>query len=430
MKNISKILLILTFVLSICVLSSCTMVTAGSNSSNDEKYMTEDEVKAMIQGIEENITVNAGDNYDITINSSENKNLIAASKALLSAVSVECNFDITIVSLPSIWGPGSTTTEPATSYGSGVIYQLDKEKGDAYIITNYHVVYCQGADTEDDISDDIKVYLYGKEYEKYAINAEYIGGSMIYDIAVLKVKSSDVLRESKAMAATFADSNETSILDTAIAIGNAEAFGISATVGAVNVESEQITMESVTGSLITVRVLRVDAAVNSGNSGGGLYNDKGEIIGIVNAKMADSTIDNIGYAIPSNLAKNVAENIIYYDTLDPNNDAVYRALIGVNVAVDTADVIYDSETGKVLRHETVIISSVNEGSVASGKLQANDIIKSVTIDGVEHEIVRTYNVVDVMLTARKTSSVVFHIERNGEKMDVTIDMSSINLTKS
>lgn len=429
MKNISKLLVLSIFALTVCVLTSYA-VRIGGSAADLDGYLTEDEVKSMIQGIEENITVNGGDNYDITINSSENKNLIAASKALLSSVSIESNFNVVTTTFPSIFGPGSSYTSPQTYYGSGVIYQVDKENGDAYVITNYHVVYCKGADTEDDISDNIKIYLYGKEYSKYAISAEYVGGSPIYDIAVLKVKSSDVIRESKAMAASFADSNEIAILDTAIAIGNAEAYGISATIGAVSVESEQITIEIITGSPVKMRVLRFDAAVNSGNSGGGLFNDKGEIIGIVNAKSSDYTVENIGYAIPSNLAKNVVENIIYYDNIDPQNDGVYRALIGVNVAVEAADVNYDIETGKVLRVETVVVSSVSEGSVAEGKLQVDDVIKSVTIDGVEHEIVRSYNVVDVMITARKTSKVVFHIERDGVDMNVEVDMSSVELTKS
>ena len=59
-----------------------------------------------------------------------------------------------------------------------------------------------------------------------------------------------------------------------------------------------------------MRVIRVDTAVNPGNSGGGLFNSKGELIGIVNAKIISSDVENIGYAIPSSVAINVADNII------------------------------------------------------------------------------------------------------------------------
>jgi S1-C subfamily serine protease len=165
--------------------------------------MTKDEVNKLIAGLEQNVTVNGGNDYNITINSTESKNLLAASKALLSAVSITCTFKITVSTIF-----GNTGVQEKQTAGAGVIYRLDKESGDAYIITNYHVVYLNGANTEDSISDDIKVYLYGQEYEQYAIYADYIGGSKNYDIAVLKVKGSNVLRESNAVAAEFADSND------------------------------------------------------------------------------------------------------------------------------------------------------------------------------------------------------------------------------
>ncbi len=143
----------------------------------------------------------------------------------------------------------------------------------------------------------------------------------------------------------------------------------------------------------------------------------------------DSSVDKISYAIPSNVAKYVADNVIYYDNQNSSNDSVYRALIGVNVDVKSAGVNYDTETGKILKYEEVIVSSVNEGSASQGKLIVGDVIKSVTIDGVDYQIIRTFNVIDVMLTARQNSKVVFHIEREGNAMDVEIDMSSITLTK-
>ena len=428
MKKTLKILIPAMLVSVLLCFSSCSIYDSAAQTN--QSYMTREEANKLLQGVQENVTVNGGDNYNITINSNENSNLLAAAKGLLSAVSIESNFDITKTYAPSIFGSGGTKKTEEKAYGSGVIYNLDKDYGSAYIITNYHVVYMKGSDTANDVSDEIYVYLYGQEYPEYAISAEFIGGSMNYDIAVLKVTNSDVLRKSKAAAAEFADSNETSILDTAIAIGNPEALGISATVGAVNVDSEYITMTSLdeTG-YISLRVLRIDTAVNGGNSGGGLYNAAGKIIGIVNAKIVDTSVDNISYAIPSNVAKYVADNVIYYDNQNSSNDSVYRALIGVNVDVKSAGVNYDTETGKILKYEEVIVSSVNEGSASQGKLIVGDVIKSVTIDGVDYQIIRTFNVIDVMLTARQNSKVVFHIEREGNAMDVEIDMSSITLTK-
>lgn len=435
MKAKNKIFASLLVLIMIFAMSSCMMMdteyATGGDKLTSKKYVTEDDVNKLIEGIEENITVNSGDNYNININSTENKNSLSASKGLLSSVSISASFTVTTVIPPTLFYPGSTDVSEQTARGSGVIYQIDKEKGDAYIITNYHVVYCNGADTDNDISDDIKCYLYGQEYDKYAINATFIGGSMNYDIAVLKVTGSDVLRESKAVAAEFADSNNVSILDTAIAIGNPEGLGIAATVGAVNVESEYITMRSLDNSgYIQIRVLRIDTAVNAGNSGGGLYDDRGRIIGIVNAKITDSSVDNIAYAIPSNVAKYVTDNIIHYDSVDPNNDSVYRLLVGVDVEVKSAGVNLDSETGKILKYEKVAVSKITQGGVCDGKLELGDVINKVIIDGNEYEIMRTYNLIDVMLTARQTSTVVFEIERGGEIIQITIDMSKINLTQA
>lgn len=433
MKNINKILALSCLLMAVLLLSSCSIFDlanrTSSNTGTAGSYVTREDVDELIEGIEENVTVNAGDNINITINSTDNKNALSASKGLLSTVSITAKFTVTTVTPPTFFYPGSTETTEQTSRGSGVIYKLDKEKGDAYIITNYHVVYSKGADTENDISNDIKCYLYGQEYEQYAINASFIGGSMSYDIAVLKVKSSNALRESKATAAEFADSNNVSILDTAIAIGNPEGLGISATVGAVNVESEYITMRSLDGSgYISIRVLRIDTAVNGGNSGGGLYDDNGKIIGIVNAKVTDTTVDNIGYAIPSNVAKYVADNIIYYDTIDSANDSVFRLLIGIDVGVKSAGVNYDAETGKVLKYEEVVVGKITQGGACDGKLAVDDVIKSVIIDGTTYQITRTFNVIDVMLTARNNSSVVFVVNRGGTDIEVNIDMSSIQLT--
>ena len=437
MKRLSKTLsavlvLALAFTLSSCaVMDLGAMMNDGTSSdSHSDEYMTREEVEQLLQGVQENVTVNAGDSYNIEINSLNSGNVIAASRALLSSVSVDCTFNVTKVVSGGFMG-GGTTTKTTQKYasGSGVIYKLDKNTGSAYVITNYHVVHLAGSDTANDISDQIKIYLYGQEYKDYAINAKYIGGSMNYDIAVLRVEGSEVLRESNAAAATFADSNGVAVLDTAIAIGNPTSGGISATVGAVNIESEEITMSALDGNgSIELRVMRTDAAVNGGNSGGGLFNGKGELIGIVNAKMSSDGVENIGYAIPSNVARYVADNIIYYDTLDTINDSVYRILVGISVSIGRAYTEYNTETGRVRRLEEVTISSVVSGGAAEGKLAEGDVINSVTIDGEKYDIVRTYNVVDVMLTARQGSTVVFNVTRNGQNIDVTVDVSRVSLT--
>ncbi len=390
-RKLAAILLILT--LSVLSLSSCLMFDIGSmeSGSGGDKDKTE-------------INVQGGDNYDISINSTAPATLLAANKALLSSVSI------------------FTTT----SAGSGVIYKLDKTKGDAYIITNFHVVYNENTRS---ISPQIKAYLYGMEAQEYEINTQYVGGSKNYDIAILKVTGSRVLMESIAAQAETANSNDVAILDTAIAIGNAKGDGISATVGFINVDSENITVTTDGFTAVSLRVMRTDAAVNSGNSGGGLYNEKGELIGIVNAKNADSETDNIGFAIPSNVAVAVAENVIYHCD-GTTKTSVYKYMLGITVSPASLSAKYDTESGKVHKVETVQVLSLTATSAVSGLIEVGDIINSITIDETKHEVTRTFHVVDSMLYVREGSVVVMNVTRGGTAIDVVIPIKAEMLTES
>ncbi len=387
--KIKIISLILLLTLSVGSLSSCLLIdtdgilgSLGDDNPNDNTV----------------INVNGGPTYEnINITSASDKNLLAASKAVLSAVSVRT----------------------PTAAGSGVIYELDKEKGEALIITNYHVVYEQNTTG---VASEIKVYLYGMEATKYAIDATFVGGSMNYDIALLHVKDSTVLMESCARAADVANSDGVSILDTAIAVGNPEGKGISATVGYVNVDSENI-LVSFNGTSVQLRVMRTDAAVNGGNSGGGLFNDDGELIGVVNAKSSDSTSDNIGYAIPSNVAIAIAKNIKDY-CLNTDKRNVYRCMMGVTVSAIELSTEYDTETGKIYKHEKVVISEVSQTGAAKGRLLKNDVIVAITIDGVRHEVTRTHHLIDTMLNARVGSKVIIHVLRDEKAVDVEIPMTA------
>ena len=172
--------------------------------------------------------------------------------------------------------------------------------------------------------------------------------------------------------------------------------------------------------------------MNGGNSGGGLFNDNGQIIGIVNAKMSDSSIDNIGYAIPSNVAKNVADNIIYYDSLNSSCDSVMRTIVGIEPGISEAYTVYDEESGKVHKMERVVVTKVTGGSPASGKLAVGDVLNSVTIDGVTYDITRKFDVFDAMLKVRNSNSfrstVVFNITRNGAVQEVSVDISAVTPT--
>jgi len=237
-KGSSFAIFLIILIVSCFCMSSCYLVDFSFGDTED--YLTKSEVEQMINNnMGENVTVEGGNNYNVTIDGVSQDNA-AAGKALLSAVSVRCTFKTTAYG--TTYQPGATASREKSSAGSGVIYKLDKNKGEAYIITNYHVVYYNQSNTENGISDNITVYLYGQESNEYAIPATYVGGSMNYDLAVLKVDGSKIIAESNAAAVSFADSNNVAVLDQAIAVGNHEALGISATLGYINVDSEYILM--------------------------------------------------------------------------------------------------------------------------------------------------------------------------------------------
>ena len=352
----------------------------------------------------------------------------ASAKGLRSAVSIVCNFQATVQQ--GGWWPGSgSITQEYSSAGSGVIFQMDKAEGDAFIMTNYHVVYDASSQTENGISDDISVYLYGSEIADKAIRATYVGGSLYYDIAVIRIEDSDVLKDSDACAVDVADSDGVVVGDSAIAIGNAQGLGISSTSGVISVGSEYITMTAADGkTTVSFRVMRVDAAVNSGNSGGGLFDEEGNLIGIVNAKIVYEGVENIGYAIPSNIAVSIAENIIDY-CYGTDTERAQRAWLGITVSTSDSKAVYDTETGMIAIEETVSVYEVSPGSPADGILQENDVILSVTLNGTTTEVTREYHITDIMLVVRAGDTIQLRVLRGGEELHVSIAITEGCLTE-
>lgn len=305
--------------------------------------------------------------------------------------------------------------------GSGVIYQIDKEKGDAYIITNQHVVTDDGV-----ISNNIKVYLFGMVLETYAIKATYIGGTTAYDIAVIKIEGSEILKNSYAKAAELGKSANVRVFDTVYAVGNPEASGFSATQGIISVRSENLELEGADGQLVTLRVMRVDAAVNHGNSGGGLYDAYGRLIGIVCAKIQGSDVDNMGYAIPIDLVKNLADNILYHCD-GVNMTKLNRALLGITISSKVIGPVID-ENGTLLEGAKVEVMDVSPTSLAYGKVQIGDVVNSITVDGVTVIATEVYVIPEHMLTARVGSVIVMNVTRGEQTFDITFTITEDAIT--
>ena len=358
----------------------------------------------------------SGSDGQVTIVTDDSSIPQATAKGLQSAVSITCTFQS-----KNYWG--QTTT--STSAGSGVIYKCDKSEGEAFIITNYHVVYNESSNS---VSENIKVYVYGAEYNTLELPAMYVGGSPTNDIAVLYVSDSGILRDSACVAATIADSEELSIGSTAIAVGNPEGMGISASCGVVSVDSEYITMSSVNGAgQVKFRVMRIDTAVNSGNSGGGLYNASGELIGIVNAKISSSNVENIAYAIPSNLATTVADNIIR-NCYQKTNKSALKATLGITVAISESKAVFDPTLGIMRIKETVRVSEISSSSgLVSSVLKEADILLGVSVGDYELEITRMYHALDIAFFVKAGDELTFKILRDGIEQTVSVTVSQNHL---
>ena len=164
---------------------------------------------------------------------------------------------------------------------------------DGYILTNYHVVEhaVKGNVTLDVITHD------GTRYE-----ATVVGTEPDNDIAVLKIEA-----EGHAYA-TLADSDSMQVGDVVYAVGNPLGeLEFSMSTGHVSALDRLITTEANSDA---INMFQIDAAVNSGNSGGPIYNNKGEVVGIVTAKYMDSGVEGLGFAIPINDAASIANDLI------------------------------------------------------------------------------------------------------------------------
>ena len=378
----------------------------------------------------------------LTFESSDNSAVIGES--LLSSMKVYAEFiePVSIGNFPT----GQETT--AIYMGGGVIYAMDDQ--DTYIITNYHVVYNASAavgNTNENgryIARKIVCNLYGSEsdfdftnnrdedgytivdYGSYAIECEYVGGSVISDIAVLRADTDDVLAVNEtAQAVTVADGY--SVGDAAYTIGNPEGEGLSVTEGIVSVADDYIEL-NIDGVSRYYRSIRIDTPLYSGNSGGGLFNTDGELIGIANA--GNKSEENINYAIPLSIVTGTADNIIYYyEDGDDSTNGVYK--------IDFADegsfvsqnskYVYDKDAGK----GEIVEDVVDSGMLSEFGLETGDIIRSFRIgrDGetVEYEVNRTFDISDILFVLRPGDTITVIYDRDSR---TNISSTAVTLSSS
>mgnify|MGYP000499636885 FL=1 len=253
-------------------------------------------------------------------------------------------YNITATSEPNFFGQ---TTETAGA-GSGFILTPD-----GYIVTNYHVV---------GDADTVKVTLYnGDTYD-----AQYIGGDEDYDIAVIKIDAANLPN------VTLGNSDSLNVGDHVLAVGNPLGdLTFSMSEGIASSVNRTIDVEGTPFNMI-----QVTAAINPGNSGGPLFNEYGEVVGIVSAKYssyASQSVEGLGFAIPINDAIKVAQDLL------ENGYVSGRPYMGITYLAVT-----DAQTAAQLNvnaYGVYVVDVVQGGPADKAGLKTGDRI--VSIDGTE-----------------------------------------------
>ena len=271
-----------------------------------------------------------------------------------------------------------------SSQGTGVVMTAD-----GYIITNAHVI--EGACRADVSLED------GRSFE-----AKLVGSDETTDLAVLKVEADDLT------PAVFGDSDQMVVGDTVVAIGNPMGEQLRGTMtdgilSAINRDME------VDGNTMTL--LQTTAALNTGNSGGALVNDQGQVIGITNMKLisnvSDNTLEGLGFAIPTTTVKPVV------DALIADGVVTGRPTLGVTVRA-----MYDFEQEEYGVDQGLLVVSITAGSGADGKLEAGDVL--LTANGAD-----LYTIDDLMAVRDELQagdSIDFEVRRGEDTLTVAVEL--------
>ncbi len=276
---------------------------------------------------------------------------------------------------------GGTYTSKAA--GSGVIIS-----DDGYIITNNHVV--AGANKTTVTTNDGTTY-----------DATIVGTDSKTDIAVIKVNASGLT------PATIGDSDKLRVGDTALVIGNPlGTLGGTVTDGIISATDREMTINNQTMNLI-----QTNAAINNGNSGGGLFDANGSLIGIVNAKDSGMTssgavIEGLGFAIPINTAMSVAKDLM------ESGYVTDRPTIGVGL--QTLEMDYGNYTAGLY------IAQVYEGGAA----EAAGLMEGDRITMADGSNIASYTDLSRVLAKKKVGDTMeLKIEREGREMDFTLTLT-------
>lgn len=303
---------------------------------------------------------------------------------------------------------GQTQLRETESAGSGFI--IGKNAEELLLVTNYHVV--EDADT-----------LSACFIDNQAYEANVKGTDPDNDLAVLAIPLESISDETMAQikVASIGDSDSLKVGEQVVAIGNALGYGQSVTTGIVSATNRTISTSSSTANTSAddesvPTYIQTDAAINPGNSGGALVNMNGEVIGINSAKIASSSVEGMGYAIPVSRVSDIIETLMNETTRTKVSDEE-KASIGITgITVDaTVSQTYGIPTG-------AYIASVSEGSAAEAAgLQKGEVITKFdgkTVSGIEElkDLLQYY-------AAGETVEITVKVPGSGEYEEKTVSLT-------
>ncbi len=303
----------------------------------------------------------------------------------------------------SLSGTQQSSGELATaSEGSGVIYK--NADGYAYIVTNYHVIAN---------SQELEVLLADGTRAK----AEIVGSDQWTDLAVIRIANTNV-----TTVAEFANSDDVQVGQTAIAIGSplGSEFATSVTQGIVSATNRSVATD-VDGDGQedwVVTAIQTDAAINPGNSGGALINSAGQVIGINSMKISKSSVEGMGFAIPSNEVVSIIKQL-------EENGKITRPALGismVNLTSVNTRVVQQMNLPSDVKSGVVIAEVASKGSAKAAGLQAYDVI--VEMDGQKIEGIQ--NLRKVLYSHKVGDKLEVTYYRNGQKQTTTISLTETN----
>lgn len=286
--------------------------------------------------------------------------------------------------------------------GTGFVYKTNDDI--AYILTNNHVI--NGA-------DDVYVTF----TDGTIVQTEIVGSDVYSDIAVLSVKKEYV----KAIA-EIGTSEDLRLGDTVFAIGAPidSAYSWSVTRGIVSGKDRLVEVELTSGSTTTpmvVNTLQTDAAINAGNSGGPLANSNGEVIGITSIKLASSSIEGMGFAIPIENALEIAEKLI-------EGNEVERPYLGIYM-LDVTDAYYSREYYSLIKEtnitQGVVVTDIeSKSSAALAGIEKNDIIIKVDENEISSSAYLRYYLYKHKVGEEMTLTVI----RDNKELDIKVKLAA------